>query len=159
MPVSRNVPMCGLLTNRISGGRAGAHELVHHLAAVELRILDLAVELAVGEQARPALAELHVGFGREDVLAPQRPGVLRAPAHVAAALEHDGLEPHLRQQQRGKQPAGAEADHEGPLASSSAGALRNRVIGGVGRDADLAILREALEHRGLVGAPSHRRCR
>ena len=85
---------------------ARAHELVHHLATVELRILDLAVELAVGEQPRPALAELHVGFGRQDFLAPQRPGVLRALAHVAAALEHDGLEAHLREQQRGKQTAG-----------------------------------------------------
>ena len=45
--------------------RAGAHEFVHHLAAVELRILDLAVELAVGEQARAALAELHVGLRRQ----------------------------------------------------------------------------------------------
>ena len=123
---------------------------MHHLAAVELRILDLAVELAVGEQARPALAELHVGFGREDVLAPQRPGVLRAPAHVAAAFEHDGLEAHLRQQQRGKQPAGTESDDEGPLGELRR-RLGNRVIGGVGREADLAILREALEHRRLVG--------
>ena len=95
--------------------RAGAHELVHHLAAVELRILDLAVELAVGEQARPALAELHVGFRRQDVLAPQRPGVLRAPAHVAAALQHDGLEAHLREQQRGEQAAGTEADDQRPF--------------------------------------------
>ena len=95
--------------------RTGAHELVHHLAAVEFRILDLAVELAVGEQARPTLAELHVGFGRQDILAPQRPGVLRAPPHVTAALEHDGLESHLRQQQRGKQSAGTETDDDRPL--------------------------------------------
>ncbi len=40
--------------------RAGPHELVHDLATEELRILDLAVELAVGEQARAAFAELHV---------------------------------------------------------------------------------------------------
>ena len=102
--------------------RARAHELVHHLAAVELRILDLAVELAVGEQARPTLAELHVGFRRQDILAPQRPGVLRAATHVAAALEHDGLEAHLREQQRGEQPAGPKPMTSGRSASA-AGAL------------------------------------
>ncbi len=151
MPVSRKVPMCGLLTKRISARRAGAHELVHHLAAVELRILDLAVELAVGEQARPALAKLHVGFGRQDLLAPQRPGVLRSAPHIAAALEHDGLEPHLREQQRGKQPAGTEADRRCGRSVRRRRRLGDRVIGGVGREADLAILREALEHCRLVG--------
>src|ERR1700681_1739652 len=51
--------------------RAGAHELVHHFAAVELRVLDLAVELSVGEQAGATLAELHVGFWGQGFLAPQ----------------------------------------------------------------------------------------
>ena len=130
--------------------RTGAHELVHHLAAIELRILDLAVELAIGEESRPALAELHVGFGRQHILAPQCPGVLGSAPHIAATFEHDGLEPHLRKQQRGKQPAGAESDHDGPL-----GEIRrcfgNRVIGGVRREADLAVLLEALQHCRLVG--------
>src|SRR6185312_7155795 len=40
----------------------GAHELPHHLAAVEFRVFYLAVELAIGEQARAALAKLDVGF-------------------------------------------------------------------------------------------------
>ena len=131
-------------------GRAGAHELVHHLAAVEFWILDLAVELAVGEQARPTLAELHVGLGRQDLLAPQRPGVLGSASHVAAALEHDGLESHLRQQQRGEQTAGAEADDQRPLgqcrrAPSPPGGTRCPVRH---RSAGRA---SALEHCGLVG--------
>ena len=132
------------------GRRTGAHELVHHLAAVELRILDLAVELAIGEEPRPALAELHVGFGRQHVLAPQRPGVLRAAPHITAALEHDGLEPHLREQQRGKQTAGAEADDDGSLGEVRR-RLGNRVIGGVRCETDLAVLRETFEQRRLVG--------
>jgi hypothetical protein len=72
------------------------------------------------------------------------------PPHIAAALEHDGLEPHLREQQRGKQPAGAETDDDRSL-----GEIRrcfgNWAIGSVGRKTDLAILREALEHGCLVG--------
>ena len=44
------------------GRRAGLDELGQHLAAVMVRVLDLAVELAVGERAGAAFAELHVGF-------------------------------------------------------------------------------------------------
>ncbi|MDT4871425.1 hypothetical protein FQZ97_1065520 [compost metagenome] len=79
---------------------AGANELVHHLAGVELGVLDLAVELAVGEQAGTTLAELHVGFRGQDLLAPQCPGILGAAAHILAALQHDWFEAHLREQQR-----------------------------------------------------------
>ena len=42
--------------------RACADELVQHLAAEMARVLDPAVQLAVGKGARPALAELRVGF-------------------------------------------------------------------------------------------------
>src|SRR5690606_13098217 len=90
--------------------RAGTHEFLHDLAAIELRILDLAVQLAVGEKARAAFAELHVGFGRELALAPQRPRVLRALPHVLPALEHDRPQTHLREQQGREQTAGPEAN-------------------------------------------------
>ncbi len=122
--------------------RAGAHELVHHLAAVELRVLDLAVELAVGEQARAALAKLHIGFGRQRVLLPQRPGVAGATAHVAAAFQHDGLEAHLRQQQRREQAAGTKA-HDQRTFLEQCWRLRHRVIGRVRRDAHLSIARRS----------------
>ena len=54
-------------------------------------------------------------------------------AHVAAALEHDGFEAHLREQQRGKQPAGTETDDERAFGQRRR-RLRDRVIRGVGRD-------------------------
>jgi hypothetical protein len=129
-------------------GRAGLHELAHDLAAVELRVLDLAVELAVGKQPRPALAELDVRFGREDLLAPEAPGVLRATSHVASAFEHNRLETHLREQ-RGEQPTRTETDDDRPLLQCGRRA-RDRVIGGVGRDRNLPVLREPREHARLV---------
>src|SRR5690606_24999269 len=39
--------------------RSGPDELMQHLAAMMARVLDLAVQLAVAEQARAALTELH----------------------------------------------------------------------------------------------------
>ena len=61
----RKVPMCGLLTIQDFLRRAGLDELGQHLAAVVVRVLDLAVELAVGKGAGTAFAELHVRFGIE----------------------------------------------------------------------------------------------
>uniref|UniRef100_A0A1I7ZAM4 TetR_C_1 domain-containing protein n=1 Tax=Steinernema glaseri TaxID=37863 RepID=A0A1I7ZAM4_9BILA len=72
--------------------RTGLDELVQHLTAVMLRVLDLAVQLAVGEGAGTAFAKLHVGLGVEYALAPQAPGVLGALAHLLAAFEDDRLE-------------------------------------------------------------------
>ena len=89
--------------------RARLHELLHDLAAVELRILDLAVQLAVREQTCTAFTELHVRLGGERVLAPQCPGVLGATSHIATALQHDRPEAHLREDQRREQPARPEA--------------------------------------------------
>jgi hypothetical protein len=92
-----------------------------------LGVLDLAVELAVGEGAGAAFAELHVGFGVEGVLAPQAPGVLGALAHGLAALEHDGPEAHLGQHQRGEDAAGAEADDHRAVAEALRG-LADEVV-------------------------------
>jgi len=95
--------------------RTGLDELGHHLAPEETRVLDAAVQLAVGEGARTALAELHVGLGIEPALAPQGPGVLGAFAHFLAAFQNDGPETHLRQQQPGEDAARAETDHHRAL--------------------------------------------
>ena len=51
-------------------GRAEIHKLLHHLATQMARVLDLAVELAVGKRARAAFAELHIALGFEHRLAP-----------------------------------------------------------------------------------------
>src|SRR5450432_2659855 len=78
--------------------RSSTHEFMHYLAAIELWIFDLAVELSVRKESRAALAELYIGFGREMVLPPQRPRVMRSAANVPSAFQHDGLEPHLCEQ-------------------------------------------------------------
>ncbi len=129
--------------------RAGTHELVHHLAAVELRVFDLAVQLAVREQAGAALAELHVGFGCQRVLAPQCPGVFGATSDIASPFQDDGLEAHLREQECREQPARPEPHHQRTLFQLR-GCLGNGVITRVGSDTDLPIPREALQHRGFV---------
>ncbi len=122
---------------------------MHHLAAVELRILDLAVELAIREQSCAAFAELHIGFRCLRVLPPQRPGVLGAAAHVAAAFQHDGPEAHLRQQQRGEQAAGAESHDDGPFLPLFR-RFRDGMIGGIRRNADLPVAGQAPQHGGFV---------
>ena len=63
-------------------GRARGDELFQHLAAEEARVLDPAIELAVGERARAAFAELDVGFGielRRGATGPRCPWCVRAP--------------------------------------------------------------------------------
>src|SRR5690242_8987623 len=54
--------------------RAGLDEFRQHFAAVVVRILDLAIELAVRERAGAALAELDVRLGVKYRAAPQAPG-------------------------------------------------------------------------------------
>src|SRR5262249_58868979 len=65
--------------------RASFHELREHLASEVARILDLAVELAVGKGPGATFAELDVGFRIEHRLAPEAPGVPGALAHRLAA--------------------------------------------------------------------------
>ena len=130
--------------------RAGAHELVHHLAAVELRILDLAVELAVGEQPRAALAELHVGFrvsACSCATGAQVSWVRRRTSRPRSSTI--GLKPICASSSAANRPHGTEAHHERALLQLR-GRLRHRVVGGVGRRAHLAVAREAPQHRRLV---------
>ena len=135
------------------GRRARGDELVHDLAAEKARVLDLAVELAVGEQTGATFAELHVALGVEGALAPQAPGVLGALAHRLAALQHDGLEAHFGQRERGEQAARAQAHHHRafPLEGAEAGGCMPRwVPGHVGCGAHVRVLRVLREQRGLL---------
>ena len=111
---SRKVPICGCASVRISAGAPARDELGQDLAAEMAGVLDPAVELAVGEGAGAALAELDVGLGVEHAPAPQPPGVLGAFAHHLAAVEDDRPEAHLREDQADEQAAGAGADDDGP---------------------------------------------
>ena len=133
--------------------RPGRDKLMQHLAGQEARILDLAVELAVGEGARAALAILDVGFRMQLALAPQFPGVLGPLPHHLAAVENDRLEAHLGQDQSGEQAARPGPDHDGPQARGLSPVLRrdgDMPIGDVRRGLNVRVLREPGQHRRLV---------
>ena len=131
--------------------RAGLHELVQHLAREVPRVADLAPQLAVGERAGAAFAELHVRLGVQHVLAPQAPGVLGALAHLLAALEHDRPQAHLREDQRGEDAARAEADHErAPVLRPVNRGVGDEVIARVGRRPDMRLAGELREHDRLI---------
>ena len=117
---------------------ARQNKLVHHLATQVAWVFDLAVELAVRERARTAFTKLHIGLGLQQVLAPQAPGVLRALTHRLTALQHDGLEAHLRQDHRRKNAAGAKAHDHGALLHLR-GCGGHRVVGHVGAGADVGV--------------------
>ena len=92
--------------------RAEAHERAQHMR--DARVLRARVQLAVGERARAAFAELHVRFGLEGALPglPVGGHVARAGIDVLPALEHDGPCAVLCQRERGKEPGGAHAHHD-----------------------------------------------
>jgi hypothetical protein len=130
--------------------RAGLDEFRQHLAAAVARVLDLAVELAVGKGAGAAFAELNIGIGIEFAPAPEGEGVDRALAHDLAALEHERAETHLGEDKGGEQAAGAGADHHRAMGKMR-GRLGHMAIAGVGGFAHPAVLGEAFQDLGLVG--------
>ena len=128
--------------------RARFHELGQHLAVEISRVLDPAVELAVGERPGAAFTELDVGFGVEHAAPPQVPRVLGPLAHDLAAIEDDRPESHLRQDQPGEQSARSRADDHRPLCPL--GCLRDEFIAGVRGLLDVAVLAKAREDRALI---------
>ena len=132
------------------GRGAGLDELGQHLAPQMAGVLDLAVELAVGKGARPALAELHIALGIERAPAPQAPGILGPLAHDLAAVEDDRPQPHLRQDQTGEQAAGSRADHHRPRPAPAPGRGGDEFVVGVGRRPHMRVVGEAGQHGGLV---------
>ena len=129
--------------------RFGLYEFGEHLASQMARVFDLAVELAVGERTRSAFAKLYVGLGVENGFAPQSPGVLRPLPHDFAALQNDGPEPHLREQQRREQPARPRADDDGAQSQMLRRAGGQPVVD-VGRGFDVFVPGKAREHGGFV---------
>ncbi|OIQ72317.1 hypothetical protein GALL_460590 [mine drainage metagenome] len=128
--------------------RTGLDQLLHDLAPQMLRVPDLAPQLAIREGAGTAFAKLDVPPGIEDTLAPQAPGVLRAFTHFFTALKHNGLETHLRQQQRSKHAARAKTDHHRGQHQAGAGPQRrdaSRLRGGC----DMRVGRFVLQHLRL----------
>ena len=132
-------------------GRAGLDELLQHLAAQEARVLHPAIELAVGKGAGAAFAELHIAVRVQFGAAPQAPGILGALAHHLAAIEDDGPEAHLRQDQPGEQAARSRADHHGAQAAPAARRRHREAVCHVRGGAQVLVVREAREHRRFVG--------
>jgi hypothetical protein len=78
-------------------GCASLNKLCQHLAAEKARVLDLAVELAIGKGPGAAFAELNIRFGIQHGLAPQTERVFGALAYRLAALEYQRTKSHLRE--------------------------------------------------------------
>ena len=129
------------------GRRAGLDEFRQHLAAAPGGVLDLAVQLAVGKRAGPALAELHVRFRVQHPSPPQPPGIARPLPHLLAAIQDNGAKTHLRQDQRGEQPARSGADHH-RTAGQILRRARHLVVGGIRRRQDATV--PARQHRRLA---------
>ena len=92
--VSLSVPTWGRASQRISSGAPAATSALEHGAAAG--ILDAAVEFAVGEHARAALAELHVALLVERAARAEGRDVALARAGLSAALEEDWTKPGAR---------------------------------------------------------------
>ena len=127
--VGANVRL-GVHENVLRG--AGFHEGLQHMA--DMGRLDTGVQLAVGERARPALAELDVRARIE-----RRAGVeglddLHALVHGSAPLHHQRTQPGPRQIQRAEQPRRPRPDHDGPQPSRFHVRYRKRLRGLVGLD-------------------------
>ena len=128
------------------GRRACGNKFFHDLAPQMARVFDLAPQLAVREGSRSALTELHIAVRMQIALAPQIPGVLRALAHRRTALQYQGPEPHLCEQQRGKHAAGAET-HDHRAHRQCGGCLRHPLIRHVRRGADVRVRLQTRQNR------------
>ena len=132
--------------------RAGLDELVEHFAAVVPRILDLAVEFAVGKCSRAAFAELRVRLGIEHSLAPHEECVLGALAHSLTALEDQWTEPGLREDESREKSGGAHADHDGALGSRAGRGrcLSDELVAHVGSRRQMRVGLQTIENLGFM---------
>ena len=85
------------------------HKGAEHMG--DAGVIDASGELAVGEGASASLAKLYVGAGVQLPGGPVGFHRLGALVHVAATLQHNGLQAGPGQSQGGKQSGGAGAHH------------------------------------------------
>ena len=153
MPTRRKVPMCGFATNRIS---SGAPALTNSFSTLRVRCRgSLICVHSLPSENVPAPPSPNCTFdsGVEHALAPQAPGVLGALAHLLAALEDERAQAHLRQDQRGKDAAGPEADDHRARARRGVEVGRrmaDEAVARVGRRANVRVALEAREQRLFV---------
>ena len=77
-------------------------------------VVDLRIELSIGEGARAALSELHVGSGIQFAALPVVFDVLRSLLHTPPPLKQDRPIAMLCQHQCAEQARRTCADHDGP---------------------------------------------
>ena len=104
--------------------RAVAHEGLQHRA--HMGRLDAGVQLAIGERARAALAELHVALRVHLALPLQPLHVQHALLHGPSPLDQDGPRPGPGQRQRRKEARRARAHHHGTLGKPGLGQRTRR---------------------------------
>ena len=125
----------------------GDERLEHGAAA---GILDAAVELAVGEHARAALAELHVALLVERAARAEGCDVALTRVGLSAAFEQNRAESRARKPQGCKQPGRAAADDDG------VGRIAERERGDDNRRGGLddfsLYARRAAENSGFIAA-------
>src|SRR6185369_3789894 len=131
-------------------GCASLDELCQHLAAEKARILDLAVELAIGKGPGAAFAELNIRFGIQRGLAPQTDRVFGALAYRLPALEYQRTKSHLREYETREQAARAGPDHHRPRHQFRRYFSYCPIIHG-GRVRDMPLVLQAVLHRCLIG--------
>src|SRR5450759_2737119 len=119
--------------------RTGCDEFIQHFSAVVFGVFDLAIQLAVGERPRAALAELHVGFRVEHALPPQAKSVLGALAHFFAGLHDQRAVAHLREYQSREQTCWPHADDYWSGAQCIR-SISHKVVAGVRRDGEVLSL-------------------
>ena len=141
----------GMVQHQDLGIGACRHQLLKHLAAQMARIAHLAVELAVGKGAGAAFAELGVGLRVERAFAlPEAEGIGAAFLHRFAALQQQGLQAHLGQQQGAEVAAGAGTHHHRPGQIGAGWCLSHQLVGGVGSGLQVRVAFEAFEQTLLL---------
>ena len=127
LPAERNDPLSQVLHHSEQNIRAhmglgvvenvlpgpGLHELLQHPA--DAGVIDTGVQLAVGEGARAALAELDVAFFVQNPGCKEFFHLFVAGLRVLSPLQNQRLPACQGQNQGGKHPRRAEAHHHGPL--------------------------------------------
>ena len=124
---------------------ARLRENMQHVAAT--RILDVRGELAVGECARAALAELHVRFGVQSAAFFEGVDGSHARIDVFAALKHDGRRARFRQGPRREQARRAHTHHDGTNVAPKPFANAVALVGNIALHLDLRL--RTLPHQGF----------
>ena len=127
--------------------RASIHELAQYLASIVLRILDLAIQLAIRKRTCAAFTELRVRFRIKHAFAPHLECVLRPFTHSLAPFKHNRSKPRLRKDECSKQPRRSHPNHNGTSSQSKRRRrARNKLVSNIRRNTHSPISLQSIEH-------------